>query len=77
MAELVACLSSAAYDDRPIAFTWEGYKQNISRIVAQWRTPGEKHFKVLTGDKQVFELVYQENPAGTAEGTWQVHPIQE
>ena len=68
MAEFVECHSDYTYAERPIALTWDGQRLEIVKILAQWRTPDEKHFRVRTSDGQEFELSYRE-----AANEWQVH----
>jgi putative sterol carrier protein len=58
MGELVECHSGFIYADRPVALTWEGQRLEIIRILAEWRTPENKHFRVRTTDGREFELAY-------------------
>ena len=67
MNEMVECHSDYAYAEKPVALMWEGQRLEIAEILAQWRIPDEKHFRVRTGDGQVFELSYNE-----ASGEWQI-----
>jgi len=60
MSELVECHSGFAYADRPVALTWEGRRLEINRILAEWRTPLENHFRVRTSDGREFELAYSQ-----------------
>ncbi|MFZ5820329.1 MAG: hypothetical protein ACOYYJ_10535 [Chloroflexota bacterium] len=60
--EAVACLSDVEYADRPLSLAWEGQRLEIAEILARWRAPGEKGFRVQTADQQVFELTYRELP---------------
>jgi putative sterol carrier protein len=60
MSELVECHSGFAYVDRPVALTWEGRRLEITRILAEWRTPQENHFRVRTSDGREFELAYSQ-----------------
>jgi hypothetical protein len=77
MIELVECLSDHTYAMRPIALTWEGRRLEISGILAEWRTPAAKHFRVNTSEGLKFELIFSENPDAIPGSSWQVHPIQE
>ena len=70
MSELVECHSGFTYADRPIALTWEGRRQEIVAIPAEWRSPGRKHFRVRTSDGQDFELSYHE-----AANEWQIKQL--
>jgi hypothetical protein len=60
MNELVECYSGSAYADRPVALIWEGKRLEITRILAEWRTPEENHFRVCTSDGREFELAYSQ-----------------
>ena len=60
MSELVECHSGFAYADRPVALTWEGRRLEITRILAEWRTPQENHFRVRTSHGLEFELAYNQ-----------------
>jgi len=59
--ELVECHSGFAYAERPVALTWENQRLEIDEILAAWRTPGERRFRVRTRDRQMFELAYRES----------------
>ena len=68
MGELVECHSGFAYADKPVALTWEGSCLEITRIIAEWRTPEKKHFRVRTASNQIFELAYS-----PATDEWQIN----
>ncbi|MEW5869199.1 MAG: hypothetical protein AB1894_07995 [Chloroflexota bacterium] len=70
MAELVACRSNAEYAEHPIALSWEGQRLEIETILARWRTPEGKFFRVSTQDGRSFELLYQQ----TADA-WQITQV--
>ena len=59
---MVECRSDSEYAERPLSLTWEGYKYEIAEIVARWRGPSEKGFRVKTADGQAFDLTYREIP---------------
>ena len=61
MAELVECQSGFTYADRPVALTWEGQRLEITRILAEWRTPENNHFRVCIADGREFELAYSQS----------------
>ncbi|MGB8214418.1 MAG: hypothetical protein WCE68_12750 [Anaerolineales bacterium] len=61
MGELVECHSGFTYADRPVTLTWEGQRREILLILAQWRTPDERYFRVRTSDQKDFELSYCES----------------
>jgi hypothetical protein len=65
--QIVECLSSHSYADRPIAFQWKGERMEIRSIVSRWRTPDGHRFLVKTEDGQLFELNYLE-----AEDDWSI-----
>jgi hypothetical protein len=60
MSELVECHSDYAYEERPIALIWDGQRLEIVSILAEWRTPENKCFRVLTSNGLEFELSYRE-----------------
>jgi hypothetical protein len=68
--DTVECRSDSEYADRPLALDWQGRRLEIAEILAQWRGPGEKGFRVKTADGQAFELTYREIP-----DEWQIQPI--
>lgn len=70
MGELVECHSDYTYAEKPVALTWEGRRLEIVEILAQWRTPEEKRFRVRTSDGREFELSYCE-----ATGEWQIYQL--
>jgi len=70
MMEKVECRSDSEYADRPLALVWEGQSREIAEIVARWRGPGEKGFRVKTVDGEAFDLTYREGP-----DEWIVQPI--
>ena len=66
----VECRSDSEYADRPLALTWQGRRLEIAEILASWRGPGEKGFRVKTTDGQAFELAYRELP-----DEWHIQPL--
>ena len=66
----VECRSDTEYADRPLALTWQGRRLEVAEIVASWRGPGEKGFRVKTTDGQAFELAYRELP-----DEWHIQPL--
>ena len=58
--ELVECHSGYEYAERPTALRWENQRLEVSEIMAQWRIPGAKCFRVKVQGGQVFELFYGE-----------------
>ena len=66
----VECRSASTFAERPLSLTWQGVSYEIAAIVARWRGPGEKGFRVKTTDGQAFDLTYREVP-----DEWLVQPI--
>jgi hypothetical protein len=66
----VECRSDSEYADRPLALTWQGRRLEVAEILASWRGPGEKGFRVKTTDGQAFELAYRELP-----DEWHIQPL--
>ena len=58
--DLVECHSGFTYADRPIALRWEDERLEITEILARWRIPGGRRFRVSVDDGRVFELFYGE-----------------
>ena len=57
----VECHSSSTYAERPVAFYWQNQRLEVESILARWRTPGARYFRVLTRGQRIFELKYDEN----------------
>ena len=70
MIDYVECRSDSEYAERPLSVTWNGQHYEIAEIVARWRGPGEKGFRVKTTNGQAFDLTYREIP-----DEWIVQPI--
>ena len=68
--DVVECRSDSEFAERPLALTWSGRRYEIAEILARWRGPNEKGFRVQTTDGAAFELTYREVP-----DEWQVQPI--
>lgn len=68
--EIVECHSEFEYPERPVAFTWQGERIHIDEIVAQWRTPNGKRFRVSCEDGRAFEIVFTEDT-----DQWDIRPI--
>ena len=60
--DTVECRSDSVYAERPLALTWNGQRYEVAEILARWRGPDEKGFRVKTADGQFFELIYREIP---------------
>ncbi|MFN3742224.1 MAG: hypothetical protein ACK4VW_06080 [Anaerolineales bacterium] len=69
MAE-VKCYSGNEYAERPLSFLWEGAQMEVERILARWRTPRGKVFRVraavsepiaaLPAGHATFDLIYDQ-----------------
>ena len=70
MMENVECRSDTEYAERPLSLVWDGRRYEIAEIVARWRGPSEKGFRVKTADGQAFDLTYREIP-----DEWLIQPI--
>ncbi len=68
--EIVDCRSDTEYAERPLSLVWRGRRHEIAEIIARWRGPADKGFRVKTVDGQAFELTYQE-----FSDDWHVQPI--
>lgn len=56
--EQVLCHSGYEYAEYPIALYWHGERHRIEQIIARWRTPEGKSFRVRTGNGWEFEIFY-------------------
>jgi hypothetical protein len=70
MNDIVECRSDSEYAERPLALAWQGQRLEIAEILASWRGPGEKGFRVTTVDGRAFDVAYREIP-----DEWQIQPI--
>jgi putative sterol carrier protein len=70
MGELVECHSGFNYAEKPVALTWESQRLEIAKIMAQWRSPQARHFRVRTNNGLEFELSYRE-----ADNEWQINQL--
>ncbi len=68
--ELVECHSGSSYAERPLALVWEDQRLEIEVVLAAWREPAERHFKVRTRGQRIFLLVYRQ-----ADDVWQIKPL--
>ena len=58
--DLVECYSGHEYAERPLAFTWQGERMKVDKIVAEAVTPNGKSFKVTAENGQQFTLRYDQ-----------------
>ena len=70
--DAVECRSDSEYAERPLAIFWQGRRMEIAEIVASWRGPDEKGFRIKTVEGTAFDLAYHEIP-----DEWHIQPIQE
>ncbi len=66
----VECISGYSGCDHPSAVWWHGQRQRIKTIYAEWRTPFEKHYRLLTAENYFLEAILNEK-----ENTWKVERI--
>ena len=67
----VICYSGFTYAERPTALVYNGKKEKIDQIEAQWASPAGKGFIVRLANGRRYQLDYDE--AGC---TWQVSPAK-
>ncbi|MFC1965444.1 hypothetical protein ACFLWI_00620 [Chloroflexota bacterium] len=56
----VNCYSGHTCAERPKSFLWQGKDYKVEEIEKAWLEPGERHFKIRTGDNKIFRLCYNE-----------------
>lgn len=54
----VQCYSGYIYAERPESFVYRNENYQVERVDREWQEPGERYFRVLTGDRKFFELCY-------------------
>jgi hypothetical protein len=69
MPDLVAVHSGSAYAEYPLRFEFQGETLAVDEVLARWRTPAGKHFRVLAA-RALFDLVYDE-----AQDQWRVEQL--
>jgi len=70
--DVVECRSDSEYAERPLSVNWQGRRMEVAEIVATWRGPGEKGFRIKTVEGAAFDLAYHEIP-----DEWHIQPIWE
>ncbi len=70
MAETVECVASALYPGDPLAFTWQAKRRQVRRVLARWRTPHGRAFRIQTAEDQPFALFYDEDTC-----QWRIVPL--
>jgi len=58
---VVECHSGTTYAERPQALHWQGERLEIAEIIAQWRIPEGRHFRVCLTNGAIFALTYLES----------------
>jgi hypothetical protein len=56
----VRCYAGTSYPERPVAFVWNGRWLDVTRLIAQARTPEGMVFDVLAADGQGYRLNWVE-----------------
>jgi len=56
----VECHSGHTYAERPFALVSKGHHRQIVEILARWKLPGARCFRVRVDDGAVLELCYEE-----------------
>jgi hypothetical protein len=56
----VKCYSGYLYAQEPRSFVWQGKELRIESVERAWQEPGQRLFKVVGEDGNVFELCYNE-----------------
>lgn len=56
----VKCYSGYLYAQEPRSFVWQGKELRIQSVERVWQEPGQRLFKVVDEDGNVFELCYNE-----------------
>jgi hypothetical protein len=59
MADPVSCHSGSQYAEYPLAFSFQDESMPVDEILARWRTPAGKRFRVRSAGR-VFDLIYDE-----------------
>jgi len=56
----VECRSDGDYAGRPLAIHWQGRRETVKIVLASWRTPEGKSFRVVTQADNVLECIFSE-----------------
>jgi hypothetical protein len=71
LAPIVRCRAGYSTCDHPVSLDWQGSTLEITKIVREWREPGQKHFIVETSNGLHFKLVLIETS-----GQWLVSTVK-
>ena len=66
----VECHSSYSSCDHPSAIWWQGKRHLVKAIIAEWRTPVEKHYRLFVDEKLFLKAIYNDK-----ENIWKVERI--
>jgi hypothetical protein len=66
----VICYSGSEYAEAPRALLLDGQRLEVAQVLASWRTPQGKGFRVQAAGGAAYDLFYL-----AAEDRWQVTPI--
>ena len=56
----VRCYSGYLYAQEPRSFVWQGKEVGIKSVERAWQEPGQRLFRVVAEDGNLFELCYNE-----------------
>jgi hypothetical protein len=56
--------------DHPIAIWWQGQRHPVKAIISEWRTPVEKHYRLLVAEDLILKAILNEK-----ENFWKVERI--
>jgi hypothetical protein len=57
---IVHCHSDFRYAEKPVSFEFTGDTYKIDRIVSEWKSVNGYQFTVLTEQKFIFQLLFDE-----------------
>ena len=66
----VECNSGYSSCDHPSAIWWQGQRHLVKAIIAEWRTPVEKHYHLLVAEDLFLKAALNEK-----ENIWKVERI--
>ena len=66
----VECHSGYSSCDHPNAIFWHGQRHLVKAILAEWRTPIEKHYRLLVAGNLILNAFFDEK-----NNSWNVEKI--
>jgi hypothetical protein len=54
----VKCHSGYVYAEEPRSFVWQGKELRVESVETAWKEPGQRLFRVVAQDGNLFELCY-------------------